>query len=119
MSIYQCATDGQRITGSANAVYAWLSNGAWSSRKRSNYCSDHIQAQLSKVASRTELVYIGEVPQVDLDELPGTCTICRRDDGLYTLYVDAFQRGQDRRTYRARLCDEHVGPVASDVRIAL
>ena len=119
MSIYQCAVDGKRIVGSANAVYAWLSNGSWSARKRSNYCGDHIAAQIGKVESRSELVYIGEVPQVDMDELPDGCTVCRRDDAQYTLFVDAFPRGADRRTYRAKLCDEHVDTVASDVRIAL
>lgn len=119
MSIYQCAVDGKRISGSANSVYAWLSNGSWSSRRRSNYCGDHISAQIGKVASRTELVYIGEVPQVDIDELPDSCTVCRNADAAYTLYVDAFPRGADRRTYRARLCDEHVDVVAQDVRISL
>lgn len=119
MSIYQCAVDSKRITGPSNSVYAWLSNGSWSARKRSNYCSDHIGSQLGKVAARTELVYIGEVPQVDLDELPDGCTVCRADFAAYTLFVDAFPRGQDRRTYRARLCDEHVEAVAQDVRISL
>lgn len=119
MSIYQCVVDGRRISGSANAVYAWLSNGTWSARKRSNYCSDHLPHVLGKIEAHSELVYIGEVPQLEVDELSSDCTLCRATDADYTLFVDAFPRGADRRTYRARLCDEHVGVVASDVHIAL
>lgn len=118
MSQHACVVDGKRIRGPAHVIYTALVQGAFSSRKASRYCSDHVVPASNRLAQLGQLVWLGDDSQLDDGDVPDTCRQCPAY-GAWTLYVDSYIRGEPERAYRARYCEDHVGPVALEARVAL